>query len=189
VLELSLHILDMVQNAIEAGASKVEILIDEDLEADRLLIEVKDNGQGMSEDQMAKVLDPFYTTRKTRHIGLGLPLLSEACRHCEGGLTLQSTPGSGTTVRAILRNSHIDRAPLGDMPSVLYAVLLSEHPIDWHYIHQVNGETFQLDSSDIRKELVGVPLSHPKVRKWLLDFLYEGEHGLSGKDIPMRATA
>ena len=189
MIELSLHILDLAQNAVEAGASKIQIRIDEDLKADVLLIEVIDNGRGLSEDQRARVLDPFYTTRKTRHIGLGLPLLLEVSRLCEGKLEIRSKLGMGTTIQATFRHSHIDRAPLGDMPSVLLALFLSEHQVDWLYVHRVNGEEFRLDSSEIRKELPDVPLTHPKVRNWLLDFLQEGENSLSWKAVPMRATA
>ena len=101
MIELSYHILDMVQNAVEAGASKIEIRIDEDLKADRLRIEIRDNGRGLSEDQKAKVLDPFYTTRKTRHIGLGLPLFFTACRQCGGNLDVYSTPGGGRRFKPI----------------------------------------------------------------------------------------
>jgi len=189
LLELSLHLLDIVQNSIEAGSSKIEIIIDENLKADKLLIEIRDNGRGMSEDQVAKVLDPFYTTRKTRHIGLGIPLLLEACRRCEGDLKIFSKPGEGTTVQATFRHSHIDRAPLGDIPSVLLTILLAENPVDWLYIHRINEEEFRLDSSEIRKELEGIPITHPKVRSWLLNFLRQGENSLSLKAFPMKATA
>ena len=189
MIELSLHLLDLMRNSIEAGASKVEITIDENLTEDRLRIEVVDNGRGLSEDQIAKVLDPFYTTRKTRHIGLGLPLLREACRRCEGDLEIHSKPGTGAKILATFRHSHIDRAPLGDMPSVLIAVVLSERPLDWIYTHRVNGKEFRLDTSEVRKELMEVPLTHPKVRQWLLELLVEGENSLSSNSLPMQATA
>jgi anti-sigma regulatory factor (Ser/Thr protein kinase) len=189
LIELSLHLLDIVQNAIEAGGSRIEITIDEDLKKDVLNMEVCDNGKGMSKDQMAKVLDPFYTTRKTRHIGLGLPLLLEACRRCEGNLEVFSDPGCGTRIQATFRHSHIDRAPLGNLPSVLMALVLSEKAVDWIYIHRVNGVAFQLDSSEIKKELREIPLTHPKVRHWLLEVLVEGENSLSSSALRMRATA
>ena len=189
MIELSLHLLDMVQNSIEAGASKIEIKILEDFKADLLVMEIGDDGRGMSEEQIARVLDPFYTTRTTRHIGLGLPLLQEACRRCEGNLEIHSQPGKGTTIQATFRHSHIDRAPLGNIPSVLMTVLFAEKKIDWLYVHQVNQEEFRLESSDIRKELVDVPITHPKVRNWLLDFLNKGENDLFSKAALMRATA
>jgi anti-sigma regulatory factor (Ser/Thr protein kinase) len=189
VVELSLHLLDMIQNAVEAGASRIKITIDENLEADTLFMEVQDNGKGMSEDQIAKARNPFFTTRKTRHVGLGLPLLMEACRRCDGDLNIRSKPGRGTTIRATFRHSHIDRAPIGDIPSALLAALLAEKPVDWLYSHRVNEKVFRVDFSEIRKELIDVPVSHPKVRRWLLDFLQEGENSLSWKSPPMRATA
>jgi signal transduction histidine kinase len=186
--ELSLHLLDIVQNSVEAGASKIEITIEEDFKADQLRLEVSDNGKGMSEEQIKRVLDPFYTTRKTRHIGLGIPLLQEASRRCDGDLKIRSKPGIGTTLQATFRHSHIDRAPLGDLPSVLIAVLLSESSADWIFIHRVEGEEFRLDSSEIKRELMEVPMTHPKVRHWLQEVLVEGENNLTLKAPPMSAT-
>ncbi len=177
--ELSLHILDAVENSVEAGASKIELSIVEDPERDTLVIEVADNGRGMSQTMVEKVLDPFCTTRKTRHVGLGLPLFAAAARRSDGDLILQSTPGEGTRLRATFRRSHIDRAPLGDMPSVLLAILLSERPVDLDYVHRVGDREFRFDSAEIRTELEEVPLTHPRVREWISDYLREGEESLS----------
>jgi anti-sigma regulatory factor (Ser/Thr protein kinase) len=178
VRELSLHILDLLQNAVEAGASRIEVRIEENLSTDRLSIEISDNGRGMSKELIGKVIDPFYTTRKTRHVGFGLPLLSEAARRCEGELVIQSEPGKGTRAKAFFRHSHIDRAPLGDMSSALLAILLSERPVDLDYCHIVHSREFRFDSSEVRQELEDVPLTHPRVRDWLLQLLREGEAGL-----------
>jgi anti-sigma regulatory factor (Ser/Thr protein kinase) len=189
LLELALHILDIAQNSIEAGASEMTITIEEDWEKDLFSMEICDNGCGLSEDQIAKVLNPFYTTRKTRHIGLGLPLLLEASHRCEGDLDMHSTPGKGTQVKATFKHSHLDRAPLGDMPSVLMALLLSGKSIDWIYIHRVNDREFRLETKEIKKELMEIPLTHPKVRHWLQELLIEGEQSLSSEDMSRRATA
>jgi hypothetical protein len=178
VRELSLHILDVLENAVEAGASRIKVKIDEDIEADRMVIEIGDNGRGMDKEGAARVLDPFYTTRQTRHVWLGLPLLSEAARRCEGDLSIDSEPGKGTTAKAIFRWSHIDRAPIGDVPTVLLAILLSEHSIDLDYSHRIGEREFRFDSSEIREELGEIPLTHPKVRGWFLQFIHEGEEGL-----------
>ena len=97
--ELSLHVLDILQNAVEAGATRVGLTIDEDLVADCLSITVQDNGRGISADRLSQIFDPFYTTRKTRHVGLGLPLLKAAAERCSGDVTLQSQVGLGTQVR------------------------------------------------------------------------------------------
>jgi hypothetical protein len=178
VRELSLHILDVVENGLEAGASRIQVRIDENPEADLLRIEIIDNGRGMSQELSHRVLDPFYTTRKTRHVGLGLPLFREAARRCDGDLTLESEPGKGTAVKASFRLSHIDRAPLGDIPAALLAVLLSEHPVDLEYTHRVGSREFRLDTAEIREELGEVPLNHPKIRDWIFQQLCEGESSL-----------
>ena len=176
--ELSLHILDLLENAVEAGASRIDLSIREDLQADWMVIEITDDGCGMRKELIEKVLDPFYTTRETRHVGLGLPLFLEAARRCEGDLVIQSRPGKGTRVEATFRRSYIDRAPLGDMPAALLAILLSERPVDLDYCHQVGLQEFRFDSSEIRKELEDVPLNHPKVRDWIFQLLKEGEASL-----------
>lgn len=176
--ELSLHVLDVIENALEAGASWIQVRIDEDLEADLLAIEIVDNGRGMSKELIDKVLNPFYTTRKTRHVGLGLPLFREAARRCNGELVVQSEPGKGTRVKATFRHSHIDRAPIGDMSSALLAALLSGYSADLDYTHCVGDRKFQLNTAEIRKELGDIPLAYPKVRDWLLRELREGEAGL-----------
>ena len=110
--------------------------------------------------------------------GWGFPLFLEAARRCGGDLVIQSKPGKGTRVRATFRHSHIDRAPLGDMPPALLAILLSERPVDLDYCHNVDSREFRFDSSEIRKELENVPLTHPKVRDWLFHVLHEGEASL-----------
>jgi len=191
--ELSLHILDALQNSLEAGATFVELVIEEDLLADRLTITVKDNGRGMDETQLARVSDPFFTTRKTRHVGLGIPLFKAAAERCNGHLTITSQVGKGTTLQATFQHSHIDRAPLGNMASTLMAVILGGR-CELRYVHrlirpaaggspgQVTGQevrSFELDTADVKAALGGVPLTHPAVRQWLQEFISEGEQGLA----------
>jgi len=178
VLELSLHILDVLENSIAAGATRVEVRIEEDLQADRLTIEVVDNGKGMDEETLARVLDPFFTTRKTRHVGLGLPLFAAAAEWCNGGLHVESQVGQGTRVVATFQHGHIDRAPLGDVESTLLAFLMTERPVDLRYAHHVDGRTFEFDTAELRAELGDVPLTHPAVRRWLGKFIAEGESEL-----------
>ena len=176
--ELSLHILDILQNSVEAGASQVALTIDEDLPGDRLSVVVTDNGRGMDAGQVARATDPFFTTRKTRHVGLGLPLLSAAAQHCGGGLTVQSTSGAGTMVTATFQHSHIDRAPLGNIRDTLLAFVLAvsvDRPCELSYRHRVDDKTFAFGTAEIRAELDGLPLSHPQVRNWLREFIAEGE--------------
>jgi hypothetical protein len=177
-----------MENAVEAGASHIEIRIEEDTEADRMWIEVADNGRGMTKEMAASVLSPFVTTRTTRHVGLGLPLFAAAARRCEGDLEIESEVGKGTRVAATFRHSHVDRAPLGDMPTALMAILLSGRSVDLTYTHTVDGEEFQFGTAEIRQELEDIPLTHPKVRPWLYSTLQEGEAHLRTKRTPSRFT-
>jgi hypothetical protein len=175
--ELSLHILDALQNSLEAGATFIELIIEENLAADRLIITIRDNGRGMSEEQLARVFDPFFTTRSTRHVGLGIPLIKAATERCSGDLTITSQLGKGTRLQATFQHSHIDRAPLGDMTATLLAFILAGQ-CDLHYLHQVGEQQFEFDTAEIHAELGDVPLTHPAVRKWLREFIAEGEEEL-----------
>ncbi|MHB0857533.1 MAG: ATP-binding protein [Anaerolineae bacterium] len=172
--ELSLHVLDIVENALEAGATRVCIEIDEDSRRNRLTIRVSDNGRGMSAETLQRLADPFYTTRTTRPVGLGIPLLRAAARRCNGDLTITSQVGQGTEVTAEFERDHIDRAPLGDIKSTLLGTILSHKTCDVQYRHHVDERLFAFDTEEMRRELGEVPLTHPRVRAWLEEFLTEG---------------
>ncbi len=186
MLELALHILDILQNTIEAGATRVRLTIVEDQHADRLTIAVTDNGRGMDEQTARRVLNPFYTTRTTRHVGLGLPLFAAAAEGAGGGLAIRSQPGTGTTVETTFRLSHPDRQPLGDVAGTLLTFLLSGKAPELVYEHRVLADEapasspvrtneFSFDTADIHAELAGLPLNEPRVAQWLTEFLAEGE--------------
>jgi anti-sigma regulatory factor (Ser/Thr protein kinase) len=180
VRELALHILDILQNTVEAGATRVSLTIDEDSQADRMTVEITDNGRGMDAATLAKVVDPFYTSRKTRNVGLGLPLWAAAAERAGGRMTLQSQPGAGTTVRATFQRSHPDRQPLGDIPGTLLTFLLAEGSPNLRYAHRAAGGAFEFDTADIRQELgEGLTFGHPAVRQWLGEFLREGEQSVA----------
>jgi len=178
--ELSLHILDVVENSLIANAMRVEIIIIEDLQVDKLTIRVTDNGKGMSKEFLEKVLDPFVTTRTTRKVGLGLPLFAAAAERCNGDFTIKSEEGRGTTVIAAFQHGHIDRAPLGNIKDTLLSLILSEYSCQLYYVHQMDGKKFEFDTGEIERELDGIPLSNPRVREWLSEFIEEGEKGLRG---------
>lgn len=176
--ELSLHVLDLLENAVEAGATRITLTIEEDTAADRLTIRVEDNGKGMPPELAARVLDPFVTTRQTRHVGLGLPLVAAAAERAGGRLEVHSRPGAGTVVTATFGLRHWDRAPLGDLPASLLAVLLAQPPVELVYEHRVDGRVFRCDTRELRQELGDLPLTHPRVRSWLREYLEEGIAGL-----------
>lgn len=171
--ELSMHILDLAQNSIAAGASRIEIEISADTRLDRLTISVKDNGRGMSEEFAARVKDPFTTTRTVRRVGLGIPMFAEAARACEGDLAVESRPGQGTTVTAWFKLSHIDRAPLGDIASTLVALIAANPDIAVRYAHRVDSEQFVLDTEDIKAQLEGVPINESAVINWIRRYVDE----------------
>jgi signal transduction histidine kinase len=138
--DLSLHILDIVQNSLAASASEVKIVILEDTIGDRLEVEIEDDGHGMDENTRKKALDPFFTTRSTRRVGLGLPLLAQAARESGGSFDLSSTPGRGTSVRAVFQLSHPDRKPLGDLAGTLGVVLAGKRDLDLLFEYRKNAK-------------------------------------------------
>jgi signal transduction histidine kinase len=141
--DLSLHILDIAENSISASAKKIEIKIDEDLSEDLLTVAIKDDGKGMSEQALQKALDPFFTTRKTRKVGLGLSLLAQAARQSDGRIELSSTPGQGTSVKATFCLSHPDRKPMGDIQETLQTLIAGHPEIDFSYEHKKNGSIYR----------------------------------------------
>ncbi len=146
-----MHILDVVENSVESEASEVRIRVNEDVEKDLLSVEIEDNGRGMDQETVDKVLDPFYTTRTTRRVGLGLPLLAQAAREAGGDIEISSEVGKGTRVKASFRHSHIDRKPLGDMEQTL-TTLIAGHP-ETHFVyeHRDPETSFRLDTDEMRK--------------------------------------
>ncbi len=176
--DISLHILDIVQNSLAAEARRVWITVFEDSVKDRLTVVIKDDGNGMDQETVRKVVDPFYTTRKTRKVGLGLPLLQANTEACEGNLKIISAPGEGTTIEAVFRLTHIDRPPLGDMAATLVSLFSGSPDVDFFYCHQYNEKSFQCSTLEIKEELGGLAINHPEVLAWLKEYLEEQEAGL-----------
>ena len=172
--ELALHILDLLQNSVEAGASRVRIDITEDAVTDRLVVEVRDDGKGMQPDLLDRVLDPFVTTRRTRRLGLGLPLLAAAARQAGGELTVESSPGQGTTITASFGLTHLDRAPLGDMAATLIAILAANPQLKLHYRHRRDGGEALFDTEAIEGRMGSVPWGEPQVALWARDAIRSG---------------
>lgn len=177
--ELSLNILDIVQNSIVAKAELIEVEIVEDTEADTLTITITDNGCGMSEEMVKKVVDPFTTGRKTRRVGLGIPLFKLAAELTGGGLEIESELGKGTCITARFGHSHIDRQPLGDIASTMHQLIVMNEKTDFLYIHKVNGAEFKLDTREVKEILGGVSLAEHEVMVWLLEYLKENEDSLN----------
>ena len=181
--ELALHILDIVQNSVAAGATNVTITVDEQTESDRLAFSITDDGRGMDQETITKVTDPFYTTRTTRRVGLGLPMLKQTSTSCNGNFFIDSVVGAGTTVTAIYQWTHIDRPPLGDMVSTMLVVLLGNEEINIGYRHKKDRLSFSFESREMKEVLDGLPFQNPDVYQWLKEFLTDGEGSLEGKSL------
>jgi hypothetical protein len=172
--DLSLHILDVAENGIRAGADLITIKVDEDLEHDRLSITIEDNGTGMKPDLLERVLDPFVTTRTTRRVGLGLSLFQQAVRQAGGELTIDSVPGRGTRVTATMSHSHIDRKPMGNMTETVTTLIQGNPGIDFLYAHRKDGREYLLDTREIRRELEDIPMNNPEVVRLIHENLMAG---------------
>lgn len=172
--ELALHILDIAQNSIRAGATLIEIIINEDLLQDTLTIEIRDNGNGMDQETLKRVEDPFFTTRTTRKVGLGISLLKSAAIRCEGEFKIQSVEGEGTVVKAVFKHSHIDRAPLGNIAETIAILLLMEREVDYLYTHYYNNKSFSFSTVDIKKVLKELPITDYHVIDWVKKYIKDG---------------
>jgi hypothetical protein len=162
--ELSLHILDIAENAAAAGAMHVAIDVEESSATDRLTFTVEDDGCGLAEGKARHLDDPFITGRTTRRVGLGLSLLAAAARRCAGALEVtRPETGGGTRVTASFRRSHIDRAPLGDVAATLTTLFAAFPAIDFDYTHRIDEKVFALNTRDLREELAGLPFTNPAV--------------------------
>lgn len=174
--ELSLNILDIAKNSVTAGAGLVEISVTE--KDSRLTITVKDNGCGMTPEFVARVTDPFTTTRTTRKVGLGIPLLQMEARMAGGDLTIESEVGVGTTLKAWFDAKSIDMPPLGDLKSSIVTLIQGSPDIDFLFTHTVGEEGYTLDTREIREIMGDISLAEPEVLGWLADFLTENESTL-----------
>lgn len=176
--ELSLNVLDIAQNSVRAGASLVRITLDEDREKETLMISVADDGCGMTEEQVKSVTNPFFTTRTTRKVGLGIPFFKMAAEATGGSLTIYSTPGKGTETRAFFHTGHIDMLPVGNMAETVEMLITMNPDMDFLYVHSVGNEQFTLDTREIKAVLEDVPINSPEVASFIKETLAEGEAAL-----------
>ena len=176
--ELSMNILDIAENSVRAGAALIEITVDENLSEDLLTITIRDNGCGMTKEQLNNVIDPFYTTRTTRKVGLGVPFFKMAAELTGGSLEIKSTVGEGTLILANFVRSSIDRMPLGDINETISTLIHCNPQIDFVYTRRFDNDVMQLDTREFRRILDGVELNDPTVSKFIRDFLAENTSDL-----------
>lgn len=181
--ELSLNVLDVAQNSIKAEASLIEINVFADTKSDRLKILIKDNGRGMTEETVQKVTDPFYTTRTTRKVGLGVSFFKMAAELTGGTFGIKSQPDIGTEVEAVFVISSINRMPLGDMAGTIETLVVFNTGIDFIYSYKVDGEEFTLSTAEMKEILGGVPLNNPEVVAYIREYLRENTDSVNNGHI------
>lgn len=175
--EISLNILDIAENSVKAGASLTEIYINE--EENTLTLKIVDNGCGMSAEVLESVTNPFYTTRTTRSVGLGIPLLKLACEQTGGRLELcskvktDSSTDHGTSLTAYFNKDHLDYTPLGDVISTVITLVQGHPERDFLFKHTLPSGEAMLDTRLLREVLEDVPLSTPEVLVWISESLRE----------------
>ncbi len=174
MLELALHILDIAENSTRAGARHVGIHLNEDPEHDLLTLEITDDGAGMDKDTLARALDPFYTTKKVRRVGLGLPMLAQAAESAGGQFILTSEPGRGTQLKVTFGLHHLDRQPLGDAAGVMVTLIAGNPDIDFTYCHEHGDHIYHLSTEEIKEEIEDVPINHIEVLKYIRNHIAKG---------------
>lgn len=174
MLELALHILDIAENSVRAGARTVTIEISEDPERDRFSFVIRDDGRGMEKAVLERAMDPFFTTKKVRRVGLGLPMLAEAAERAGGRFAIESQPGSGTRIEAEFQLSHIDRQPLGDLAGALTALIAGGGGVDVRFGYRRAERLFAFDTREIRETLGDLPIGQAAVLNWIRHYIEQG---------------
>ena len=169
--DLALHILDILQNSVTAGATMINLRIDEIPADDKYMVKFTDNGKGMDAEMVKHVTDPFFTTRTTRKVGLGLPLLKQNAERTGGSMTIHSQLGKGTDVEVEFSYKHMDRLPTGDIPGTLALTASSYPAIDFKYIHNTPQGNFVFDTAEIKDTLGDLAISNPMVIAFMKDLI------------------
>lgn len=178
--DISLHLLDLVQNSIAAGATRVEISIREFPEEECMWLRIQDNGKGMDEQQLNRVSDPFYTTRTSRKVGLGIPLFRASAEATGGYLKITSHRNEGTTLLAKFHTNHIDCLPLGKMEESMVALIFLNPEVNFKYCHEQSGKQFHFDTIEVREVLGPVSITEPSVVDWIKEYIRKGLEELNG---------
>lgn len=173
--EISLNILDVAENSIRADASHISIEVLIQTKADTLTILIEDDGCGMDEEQVMRVIDPFFTTRNTRKVGLGIPFFKQAAESTGGSFAITSKVGCGTKVKAVFKLSHIDRMPLGDINTTIHTLIVFNESIDFRYKYVHDCHMFELNTEDMKAILGDVSFKDLEVSKFIKEYLDENK--------------
>lgn len=175
MVDLSLHILDVATNAFKAQAKLVKIVIEEKENA--IQVSIEDDGCGMSEEVLKNVTNPFYTSRTTRKVGLGIPLFKQTCEQTGGYFNITSQVGVGTCVNACMYTNNIDAIPLGDIGESIFVLVINPYDVDVVVkitFHDPQKEPFLIDTRKIKEILDGISLTQPSIMAWIKEYIQSG---------------
>ena len=177
---IAYHILDIVHNSIKARADLITICLLEETKQNTLTLIIKDNGKGMSDKQCRMACDPYFTSRKTRNVGLGLSFLKQNAEQSGGSFDLQSELGKGTKVEATFKTTNIDCPAMGDIVGAIHSLITTTQNVDFCYIHQKDKKEFKLDTLEIKSVLEGAPLYNKEISKYLKEMIFENLNEIAG---------
>lgn len=176
--ELALNVLDIAENSVTAHATEIDI--DIRVEKNILSIVIKDNGCGMTEEFVKKVVDPFSTTRTTRKVGMGIPLFKLASEAAGGKFDIRSKSGIGTTVTATFEIDNIDRAPLGNIASTISQLIATSPEIRFVFNYSIEGNGFSVDTDEVKENIGDVPITEYEILKFIEEMINENMTALNG---------
>ena len=174
MMDLAMHILDIVYNSIRAHARHIKLWILDSNEKNQIVICIEDDGDGMDEEMLIKVQDPFYTSRTTRKVGLGIPFVSALADMCEGSFKLESNVNVGTRLTLTLKKDHIDTPPWGDIGESIATIIQSDDGNAFYMKYEMDDASFQFDSEEIKQELAPVSIREAEVILWIKEYVNEG---------------
>ena len=172
--DLSLHIMDIIENSVRAEATEISLLIEATMTDNVLKIQIEDNGKGMDKEEMKMCEDPFYTTKERKKTGLGIALLKQSSDEAEGTFMLSSEKGKGTKISATFQYDHIDRRPLGDIAKTFYILIAAYPNVNFLFSYKKDSRSFEVNTAEIKKELEDVPINAPDVLKTLRNHIIGG---------------
>ena len=180
--ELAMHVYDLMENSTAANSTEVSLTIRDSLKDNVYAFTIKDNGKGMSPEFLAKVTDPYTTSRTTRKVGLGLPLIKMNTENCGGGMRLQSEVGKGTVLEFWFQHDHWDRPPMGDLAGTIVMLCAAHEDIHIVYTHITDEGEFTFDTNEIHEALDGMSMNDIKVMGWLKDMVQENLESIGYND-------
>lgn len=178
--DISLHLMDIVQNSVAAGADRISIGLSVQGDPEMLILEILDNGKGMDPEFLRQVTDPFKTSRTTRNVGLGIPLMLQSANMADGELKIQSELGKGTKLQARFKVNHIDRIPLGDIPETIKILIMANPNISWTIRFTSQNDDYILDTDELKHHLDGVLIEDTNVLEWIQNTMIDGINSVFG---------